>query len=263
MALYVRRDRLPYTTGLDHAQIYPSSKLLSHITGVTVQPNKAIVGANAFAHEAGIHQDGVLKEASTYEIMTPETVGIVRNRMVLGKHSGRHAFRSRLEELGVLLGKESLDRAFEAFKALSDRKKDIYDEDLLVLVKGEQEDIKEVCALESIVVASGTQATPKATVVLRIDGEPVSGEAEGIGAIDATFKAIVAICQFKGTLAHFKINAVSGGTDAQGEVVVGISENGKTSRGIASDTDIIVAAARAFIHALNRLSSYRKPEEGI
>jgi 2-isopropylmalate synthase len=259
----VRKDRLPYVTGVEKTQLYPTSKLLSHITGVKVQPNKAIVGDNAFAHEAGIHQDGVLKHALTYEIMTPESVGISQNAIVLGKHSGRHAFKNRLEELGFHFTGPALDRVFEAFKALADRKKCIYDEDLIVLAEGRNEEVKETYRLESIVVASGSGTTPRATVVLVIDGVRKEGAADGVGAIDATFKAIVAISQFKGTLTQFKINAVTGGTDAQGEVVVGISDNGRSARGIASDTDIIVAAARAFIQALNRLALWHSHEAGI
>lgn len=257
MTLAVRHDELPYSTRIEKTQLYPSSKLLSHITGVKVQPNKAIVGDNAFAHEAGIHQDGVLKELSTYEIMTPASVGITTNRIVLGKHSGRHAFRKRLEELGVGLQGTALDSAFDTFKQLADRKKEIYDEDLLALVDREQEEVKETYRLEALDVAVSHRKAPTAAVTLAINGENKMGTATGDGPIDAAFKVIKDISGFKGKLDQFKINAVTGGTDALGEVLVAISENGKSARGIVSDTDIIVAAVRAFLLALNRLSYAR------
>ncbi len=265
MTLVVRQDTLPFLTRIDTAQIYPASKLLSHITGVRVQPNKAIVGDNAFAHEAGIHQDGVLKSQLTYEIMTPESVGIPRNRLVLGKHSGRHAFQDRLADLGVSISQAEVERAFSAFKRLADRKKTVYDEDILALVEPEFSDREARYSLESLAVTSRNADSAKAELALLVDGvRKEAVETSPSGPIDAAFKAIKKLSGFSGELTQFKINAVTGGTDAQGEVLVAVSDGKRHSRGIVSDTDIVVAAVRAFLEALNRLAVSREvPTEGV
>lgn len=257
MSLNVRGDRMPYTTQVNTTQIYPASKLLTTITGMSVQPNKAIVGENAFAHEAGIHQDGMLKYQQTYEIMTPESVGIPKNKLVLGKHSGRHAFRSRLKDLGFVLGQTRLDSAFVAFKDLADRKKNVYDEDILALVEGQLGKLKEKFQLDFLDFASGTNKTPEATVELKVGRKKVRATKKGDGPVDAVFKAIRELTGFKGTLERYAVNAITGGTDAQGEVVVTIVADGKKVRGSGAHTDIVMASAKAFLAALNRLAHYQ------
>lgn len=262
MTLKVRRDKLAYVTGIKTEQIYPSSKILSHITGINVQPNKAIVGENAFAHESGIHQDGVLKYQQTYEIMTPESVGIPKNKLVLGKHSGRHAFSDRLGELGFPLEGAALDATFKAFKDLADRKKNVYDEDILSLVEGQMGSMPEKYHLEFLHISAGTETTPLATIRLKVDGKNHEAVENGDGPVDAVFKAIRKITGFQGNLERFVINAITGGTDAQGEVVVTVEEEGKTVRGSGAHTDILVASAIAFLSALNRLQYYQGKKSG-
>ncbi len=263
MTLNVRRDRLPFVTGVKTEQIYPSSKLLSSITGISVQPNKAIVGENAFAHESGIHQDGMLKNQQTYEIMTPESVGIPRNKLVLGKHSGRHAFKDRLDALGFPLEGVVLENAFKAFKDLADRKKNVYDEDIMALVESQAEIAQKIFALEAFHVVSGMGEIPTATVKMRVHGKMVEATETGSGPVDAVFMGIRKLAGFEGSLERYVVNAITGGTDAQGEVIVTVSEDGRTVRGSGAHTDIVHASALAYISALNRLQTAKKSAPGI
>lgn len=254
MAVKTRRDIFPCTIELDTTQIVTCSRLVSSITGFPVQPNKAIVGANAFAHESGIHQDGVLKSRETYEIMRAEEVGWTANRMVLGKHSGRNAFRSRLKELGIdFISEEDLNNAFARFKDLADKKHEIYDDDLQALVTeanliAENEQIK----LVYLKVCSEMGETPTASVTLLIDGEEKTEVARGDGPVDASFKAIEKIIQSGTALQLYSVNSITSGTDSQGEVTVRIAKGGRIVNGQGADTDIVVASAKAYIHALNK-----------
>ncbi len=240
---------------LDTTQIVPCSRLVSSITGFAVQPNKAIVGANAFAHESGIHQDGVLKSRETYEIMRAQDVGWTANRMVLGKHSGRNAFRARLQELGIeFASNEELNDAFARFKELADKKHEIYDEDLQALVTdvtvaAENERIKLVYSK----VCSETGETPQAHVSLSVDGVEKQADARGDGPVDATFKAIEAIVQSGTHLQLYSVNAITSGTDSQGEVTVRVEKGGRIVNGQGADTDIVIASAKAYVHALNKM----------
>ncbi|MBW2065353.1 MAG: 2-isopropylmalate synthase, partial [Deltaproteobacteria bacterium] len=253
MGLYTRRDYLGLTTNIDTREIYPTSRLVSMVTGIVVQPNKAVVGANAFAHEAGIHQDGVLKHRMTYEIMEPETIGLASNRLVLGKHSGRHAFKKKLAELGYELEEEDLNRVFEKFKELADKRKEILDEDMEVLIAEEVLRVPDKYKLEYLNIVSGTVAVPTATVKLEIDGEIKQGAGFGVGPIDATFNTIAKLTETRSKLIRFTINAISGGTDAQGEVTVRLQENGLVALGKGADPDIFTASAKAYVNGLNRL----------
>lgn len=262
MALYVRQDKLPFETSINKEQIYTSSKILSSITGINVQPNKAIVGENAFAHEAGIHQDGVLKNQQTYEIMTPESVGIPRNKLVLGKHSGRHAFRDRLEALGLQLSQIELDNLFKSFKDLADRKKNVYDEDILALVEGQMGSNLNKYHLEKVHIECGNDQEAIAKVSLKIDGQSQSVTDNGTGPVDALFNAIRNLTGFQGSLERYVVQAITGGTDAQGEVVVILNENEKTVRGSGAHTDILVASALAYLSALNRLEYHQSKKAG-
>lgn len=257
MGIRTRHDRLGVTTGLDTTQIVPASRLVSSVTGFPVQPNKAIVGANAFAHESGIHQDGVLKHRETYEIMTAQDVGWKTNRMVMGKHSGRAAFRSRLEELGTTFSSDKeLNDAFARFKDLADKKHEIFDEDLVALVSDTRASASsEKFKLSSISVTSQTGETPVAKVVLMIDDEEQSAEAAGSGPVDAAFKAIEAIANSGAVLQIYSVNAVTEGTDSQGEVTVRLENGGRIVNGLGADTDIIIASAKAYVHALNMLDA--------
>lgn len=254
MALKVRNDFFKADTAVVTQEIYRTSRLVSKITGMVVQPNKAIVGANAFAHEAGIHQDGVLKERTTYEIMRPEDIGIPSSKIVLGKHSGRHAFKKRLEELGFSLSEEEINRAFERFKQLADQKKYIFNEDIEALVSDEVLRITEQYQLVSLSVSSGTRRKPTARVKMKIDGQEKEIKVSGDGPVDAVYKAITELTGSKAELNKFEIKAITGGTDALGEVTVILEEAGHTVRGHGSDTDIIVASAKAYINALNKLA---------
>lgn len=254
MALKVRNDFFKADTGIVTQEIYRTSRLISKITGMVVQANKAIVGANAFAHEAGIHQDGVLKERTTYEIMRPEDIGIPSSKIVLGKHSGRHAFKKRLEELGFSLTEEEINRAFERFKKLADQKKYIFNEDIEALVSDEVLRIAEVYQLIDLEVASGTKKKPTATVRMKINGDEKEITVSGDGPVDSVYKAITELTGSKAELNKFEIKAITGGTDALGEVTVILEEGGHTVRGHGSDTDIIVASAKAYINALNKLA---------
>ncbi len=255
MAVHTRRDVFQLATNIDTTQIVPASRLVANITGFPVQPNKAIVGANAFAHEAGIHQDGVLKHRETYEIMRAEDVGWSKNRMVLGKHSGRNAFRVRLEELGVTFAsEEDLNAAFARFKDLADKKHEIYDEDLQALVTdanltAENERVR----LVYLRVCSETGETPNAQVTLAVDGVEQSATGVGSGPVDASFRAIESLLQTGADLLLYSVNNITSGTDSQGEVTVRVSKDSRIVNGQGADTDIVIASARAYINALNKV----------
>ena len=254
MAVRTRRDEFPCDTEIDTTHIVPASRLVSNITGFPVQPNKAIVGANAFAHEAGIHQDGVIKSRETYEIMRAQDVGWSNNRMVLGKHSGRNAFRSRLEELGIAFSsEEELNSAFRRFKELADKKHEIYDDDLQALATDSTGNESERYRLLSLKVCSETGEIPQARVTVSDGDMECHGEARGDGPVDAAFKAIDAVIDGRAELLLYSVNAVTGGTDAQGEVTVRLAKEGRVVNGQAADTDIIIASAKAYVHALNRM----------
>ncbi len=253
MALKVRHDLMPYTTGIVTENIIKASHTLSAITGFSVQPNKAIVGANAFAHEAGIHQDGVLKHAGTYEIMTPESVGLTKSSLVLGKHSGRHAFRNKLKELGYELGENAIEDAFARFKDLADKKKDVFDEDIIALVDDEVMHANDRIRFVSLQVIAGSRGPQKADLELEVDGDRRATSATGDGPVDATFNAIKDLFPHSATLQLYQVHAVTEGTDAQAKVTVRLEEDGKTVNGQGADTDTLVASAKAYIHALNKL----------
>jgi 2-isopropylmalate synthase len=264
MAMRTRRDVFAdVDTGIVSEQIFPSSRLLSQIIGVPIPINKPIVGDNAFAHESGIHQDGVLKYRETYEIMRPESVGLTSNRIVLGKHSGRHAFHDRLAALGVEPGQVDMNKAFERFKALADRKKNIYDEDLLSLVAKEATRIPERYQLVYLNVTSSSMAVPHATVKLRIDGEERLDHATGDGMVDACYKAIKKIADVELQLERYGVNSITGGTDAQGEVSCLVRENGVAVTGQGAHTDIIMASALAFVNALNKLEHRKRYQQQL
>ena len=259
MTLRTRQDILPYTTNVATEQITPSSKLLSTITGIQVQPNKAIVGANAFAHEAGIHQHGVLMDKTTYEIMTPESVGLGANKLVLGKHSGRHAFIDRLKELGYDLSKEEIQKAFVRFKTLADMKKEIFDEDLDAIVADEVLRVTETYKLMQMNVSSGSFAAPTATVEMDVKGETKRTAVMGDGPVDAAFKAIKELTGTSYPLLNFSVGAITGGTDAQGECSVRLkNDSGREVLGQGAHPDIIVASAKAYINALNKIADIAK-----
>jgi len=253
MALHTRQNILSATTGINTVYIHPTSRLVSMITGILVQPNKAIVGANAFAHEAGIHQDGVLKNRMTYEIMKPETIGLSTNKLVLGKHSGRHALREHLKDLGYDLSDEELNLVFEKFKELADKKKHIVDEDLEVIVTEGILRTADVFKLEYLHVTAGTTVLPMASVKLQVNGRSVQSAGYGNGPIDATFNTISKLAGTESELLRFSVSALTGGTDAQGEVTVRLGENGLIALGKGADPDIITASAKAYVNGLNRL----------
>ncbi len=253
MSLHTRPNFFPQITSIDTRRIYPTSRLVSMITGILVQPNRAIVGANAFAHEAGIHQDGVLKNPMTYEIMKPETIGLNKNNLVLGKHSGRHALNSHIQEMGYNLSKEELDIVFEKFKHLADKKKSIQDEDIEALINEGVLRGSEIFKLEYIHVLSGNTVFPTASVKLNINGRPAQGATEGNGPIDAVYNIISKLTCTKSELLRFTISALTEGTDAQGEVTVRLQEDGIIALGKGADPDIITASALAYINGLNRL----------
>ncbi len=257
MAVRTRADVFPVETRIDTTQIVPASKLVSQITGYPVQPNKAIVGANAFAHESGIHQDGVLKHRETYEIMRAEDVGWGANKLVLGKHSGRNAFRARLKDLGIEIGsEEKLNHAFARFKELADKKLEIFDEDLHALMSDEAVTPEtEHYRLVASRFHSETGETPQAAITLTVAGAEHQTSAEGSGPVDAAFKAIESIVGSGSELLLYSVNAITTGTDAQGEVTVRLAKGGRVMDGQGADTDIIVASAKAYLNALNKLHS--------
>ncbi|QTA81544.1 2-isopropylmalate synthase [Desulfonema limicola] len=253
MALRTRNNYMPMHTGIVTENIYPVSRLVSMITGIIVQPNKAIVGANAFAHEAGIHQDGMLKNPMTYEIMSPESIGLNTSKLVLGKHSGRHALRSRLKELGYDLSDEELNTVFTKFKELADKKKHVVDEDLEVIVTEGVLRTAEIFTLEYLHVSAGTSVMPMASVELSINGRKVRGADWGNGPIDSAYNTIAKLTGTESELLRFTVSALTGGTDAQGEVTVRLRENGLVALGRGSDPDIITASVKAYVNGLNRL----------
>jgi 2-isopropylmalate synthase len=257
MALKTRQDAMPYVTGIKTDCITRASRLVSTITGFVVQPNKAIVGANAFAHESGIHQDGMLKHAGTYEIMTPESVGLNRSSLVMGKHSGRHAFKMKLKELGFELGDNALGDAFRRFKDLADRKKEIFDEDIVALVDDEVTRAHERVKFVSLQVVAGSKGPQTAELELEIDGVVHQTKTSGNGPVDATFNAIHALVPHTARLQLYQVHAVTEGTDAQAEVTVRLEETGKSVNGQGADPDTLVASARAYLHALNKLFTKR------
>jgi len=253
MALRTRHDTMPYTTGVKTELITKASRLVSAITGFSVQPNKAIVGANAFAHESGIHQDGMLKNAETYEIMTPESVGLSRSKLVMGKHSGRHAFKAKLEELGFSLSENEIQDAFVRFKDLADAKKDVYDEDIIALVDDAVLRHNDRLRFVSLQVVCGSKGPQTAELEMEIDGQQRAAKATGNGPVDATFAAITQLFPHEAGLQLYQVHAVTQGTDAQAEVTVRLEEAGKTVNGQGADHDTLVASARAYINALNKL----------
>jgi len=254
MALKTRQDHLPYSTGVKTEDIMRASRLVSAVTGFSVQPNKAIVGANAFAHESGIHQDGMLKHAGTYEIMTPESVGLNKSNLVLGKHSGRHAFKEKLKDLGYILGDNAIQDVFKRFKDLADAKKEVFDEDIVALVDDEVVRVNDTVRMVSLEILCGTvHKTPKAVLELDVEGTVSKCEATGDGPVDAAFKAIHKLFPHNARLQLYQVHAVTQGTDAQAEVTVRLEEDGRTVNGQGADTDTMVASVRAYVNALNKL----------
>ncbi|MCG6892899.1 MAG: 2-isopropylmalate synthase [Desulfobacteraceae bacterium] len=253
MAIHTRGGYLPVTTSLNTEYIHATSRLVSMITGIIIQPNKAIVGANAFAHEAGIHQDGMLKNPMTYEIMRPETIGLTHSSLVLGKHSGRHALRERLKELGYELSDEELKMVFKRFKEIADRKKHVVDEDLEVIVTEGILRTSDIFQLSYLHVTAGTTVLPMASVEMSVNGRSVRGAGYGNGPIDAAFNTIAKLSGTVSELLRFSVSALTGGTDAQGEVTVRLRENGLIALGRGADPDIITASAKAYVNGLNRL----------
>ena len=253
MATQTRLNWFTLNTRIKTELIYPISRLVSMITGIIVQPNKAIVGANAFAHEAGIHQDGMLKNPMTYEIMRPESIGLSRNKLVLGKHSGRHALYEHLKEMGYDLTDTELKKVFKRFKDLADKKKHVMDEDMEALVAEEILRTKEIFKLEYMNVTSGTTVMPMASIQLSIKGRSVKGAGYGNGPVDSAFNTIAKLTGTSSELLRFSVSALTGGTDAQGEVTVRLRENGLVALGRGSDPDIITASAKAYLNGLNRM----------
>ncbi len=253
MAIRTRQDALPYRTRIDSTILARASKLVSAVTNFPVQYNKAIVGRNAFAHESGIHQDGLLKYQRTYEIMTPESVGVAKTSLVMGKHSGRNAFRTKLRELGFELGDNAFEDAFNRFKALADRKKHVYDEDIEALVDQEIAHMHDRMKVVALTVIAGTMGPQSATLTLDIDGAQQTVQATGNGPVDATFNAIRMIVPHEAKLELYQVQAVTEGTDAQAEVSVRLAEDGRVVTGRGADTDTMVASARAYVAALNKL----------
>ncbi|WP_029031886.1 2-isopropylmalate synthase [Salinarimonas rosea] len=253
MAIRTRADAFPYETGIDATMLTRASKVVATATSFPVQYNKAIVGRNAFAHESGIHQDGMLKHTQTYEIMTPESVGVTKTSLVMGKHSGRNAFRSKLAELGYKLSDNELQDAFDRFKALADRKKHVYDEDIEALVDERLATAHDRIKLVSLSVIAGTRGPQRATMKLEIEGRVVTEEADGNGPVDAVFNAIHALQPHEATLELYQVHAVTEGTDAQAEVSVRLNSGGRTVTGRGADPDTLVASAKAYLAALNKI----------
>ena len=253
MILRTRKDNLSLDTRIATEKIFPSSRLITSITGVQVQPNKAIVGANAFAHESGIHQDGLLKNNTTYEIMTPQSVGLDKSNLVIGKHSGSHAFKDRVHSLGYNLSDEELKSVFASFKDLADNKKEIFDEDIEALIAEKVLRAPDLYRIINLEVKSGTHTTPTAVVDMEIDGKKVKGEETGDGPVDAAFKAIKNLTGTKSKLLKYIVSSITGGTDAQGEVTVRIQEDDSVVVGQGAHMDIIMASVFAYVNALNRL----------
>ena len=257
MALETRKDVLGFETGIRTRQLYPTSKLLTDITGIPVQPNKAIVGANAFAHESGIHQAGLARDRMTYEIMKPESVGIADSHIVLGKHSGRHAIREKLRKMGFDLSKDEIDTVFRRFKEIADIKKEIFDDDLVTIVTEDIFRAPEKYKLIYLSVTCGNVAIPTATVKMEIDGKPVQDANFGVGPVDATYTTIRKLTKTGHRLLKYQVNAVTEGIDALGVVSVQIKYNDRIVAGRGADPDVIVASAKAYINALNRVESLK------
>ena len=261
MAVRTRADRLAYHTGIDASQLYPASRMVTSVTGMNVQPNKAIVGANAFAHEAGIHQHGVLNDRATYEIMRPEDVGISASNLVLGKHSGRHAFRDKLEDMGYDFDSDQINTLFEQFKILADKRKEVVDEDIDALVTQVIYRPDEVYQLKYLNVMSGTHVKPVSTVGMVVNGEEKKSASFGTGPVNSAYNTILEMCGSKAKLMRFTISAITGGSDAQGEVTVRLAENGTVVLGRAADPDILVSSAKALVDGLNRLEYLKSQPE--
>jgi 2-isopropylmalate synthase len=256
MALRVRHDTLPYTTNVKSEYLSRASAMLSRITGFPVQYNKAIVGKNAFAHESGIHQDGMLKNSETYEIMKPEDVGVAKTSLVMGKLSGRHAFRDKLESLGYVLEQDALNDAFKRFKALADKKKHVFDDDIVALVDDQLAEDGERAMFKRLRVVAGTEGPQTAEIDLVMDGEDKFAIARGNGPVDAVFNAIRSLIPHTGKLDLYQVHAVTGGTDAQATVSVRLNDaDGFMATGRASDPDTLVASAKAYLHAVNKLEN--------
>ncbi len=253
MVLKTRHDLYPYHTGVDTKELYKTSRLVSTLTGFMIQPNKAIVGNNAFAHESGIHQDGMLKYRQNYEIMTPESIGVPESRLVLGKHSGRHAFKKRLEDLGYNLPPEAIDGLFAKFKDLADKKKSVYDEDIEALIEEKIASSREIYQLTYLHTSAGTTTLPTATLKLKKGEEESEEAATGDGPVDAVFNAIDRATGFKGKLENYALKALTQGKDAQGEVTVTVAVNGDEAHGRGVSTDVIEASAKAYLNAVNKL----------
>jgi 2-isopropylmalate synthase len=258
MALRQRCSYFGADTKINTKEIIRTSRLVSSITGIVIQPNKAIVGANAFAHSSGIHQDGVLKERSTYEIIDPADVGAGGSSIVLTARSGRHALRHRIGELGSELPDAEFEKVYEAFLILADKKKEVYDEDIEALISDKVKHIAEVYALRNLRAESGTGITPTATVEMEIDGKAVKQTGQGDGPVDAVYRTIAAMTGTKSRLEAYLVKGITGGTDAQGEVTVKVEEGGKKVAGHGADTDIIIASAKAYVNALNKLEYWKK-----
>ncbi len=253
MILKTRSDKYPFYTNINTQEIYKTSRLVSTLTGFLIQPNKAVVGSNAFAHESGIHQDGILKYGQTYEIMTPQSIGIPSSRLVLGKHSGRHAFKSRLEGLGYNLAEEIVETLFSKFKELADKKKDIYDEDIEALIEEKIYSSAELYQLTYLHTSAGTSTLPTATLKIKKGDKEVQEAATGDGPVDAVFNAIDRATGFKGKLQNYALKALTQGRDAQGEVTVSISVDGDEVHGRGVSTDVIEASAKAYLSGVNKL----------
>ncbi len=258
MAMRTRRDIFNADTNIISEEIMRSSKLVTKITGMSVQPNKAIVGANAFSHESGIHQDGLLKEKTTYEIITPETIGLNKTKFVLGKLSGRNAFRTRLGILGYALSDEEINSTFERFKKLADQKKEIFDEDLEALVSEGFTTVPETYSLVDMRISSGFHEKPTAVITLKTGDGVIEKTEHGDGPVDAIFKAITSITGTKSELVKYEVKAITGGTDALGEVVCSLEEDNRRVIGHGADTDVIIASAKAYVNALNKLAVRKK-----
>ena len=254
MALKTRKDFFGHTTRIKTHEILATSKIVSGLTGLWVQRNKAVVGENAFAHESGVHQDGILKERTTYEIMRPEEVGLPKTKIVLGKLSGRHAFKKRVKELGYELSDEELEHAFNQFKILADKKKDIYDQDIEAIIQDEKSEVPHIYELDSLSISCGPNTVPTAGVRLRVGKDKIIDNATiGDGPIDALFKAIDLLTGTKGKLLDYNIRSITGGKDAMGEVIIDVDVKGKSYRGRATSTDIIEASAKAYLNAINKV----------
>jgi len=262
MSLKTRKDFYNAETQINTKEIHKTSRLVSNLTGLLVQPNKAIVGANAFAHEAGIHQAGILRARETYEIMRPEDIGLIESKLVLGKHSGRNAFAKKLKDMGYELSKENLEKAFEKFKVLADKKKEIGERDLESIVSEEVYAVPEIFTLESLKVTSGTHAKPSADLKLKKKGKLLKAKGQGAGPVDAVYKTIEKLTKIKPKLVDYSIQAITGGTDALGEVTVRIEESGNIFVGHGADIDILIASAKAYLAAINRLLFKGKNPKG-